>query len=148
MLNGILIREDNVVKVRAMKFNDIPKLKELHQKFYSDLEFPDFMYKFYCGFIVTDENDDIIIGGGLQPTAEVILVTDKDKGGIKIGRALIEACKVSLYVGRKFGLDELVAFIKNNDSYSRHLVRHGFYPRSSALAIKVPKWEKTHAPIN
>lgn len=135
------------MNVRGMKPGDIPKLKELHQKYYSDLEFPDFMSGFYGAFLVED-NDELIMGGGVQMIGEAVLVTDKDKDEVKIGRALIEAQKAVLYLGSRFGLDEIVAFIKNNDSYARHLIKHGFYPRSSALAIKVPKWEKTHEAKN
>lgn len=121
---------------RAMNPEDIPKIRELHERFYSDLEFPDFLHGFLCGFTITDENDEIVVAGGVQPIGEIILVTDKDKSRIKIGRALLEARNISLYVGNKFGLDELVAFVKN-DEYARHLVRHDFYPRSPALGIKV-----------
>lgn len=131
------------MNIRAMTPDDIDKIRELHNKFYSDFEFPDFMNGFLCSFAITDNNDKIVIAGGVQPVGEVVLVTDQDKSRIKIGRALIEAQKISLFVGSKFGLDELVAFVKN-DEYARHLVRHGFYPRSSALGIKVPLWEKTH----
>lgn len=119
-----------------MNPEDIPKIRELHERFYSDLEFPDFLHGFLCGFTITDENDEIVVAGGVQPIGEIILVTDKDKSRIKIGRALLEARNISLYVGNKFGLDELVAFVKN-DEYARHLVRHDFYPRSPALGIKV-----------
>jgi hypothetical protein len=128
------------MNVRGMKQEDIPKLREIHEKHFSDLEFPDFMNGFYCGFIVEDENG-IIVGGGLRPSAEVLIVTDKERDIITIGRALAETQKASLYVGNRFGLNELVAFVENNDAYARHLVRHGFYPRPNALAIKVPKWE-------
>jgi hypothetical protein len=128
------------MNVRGMKQEDIPKLREIHKKHFSNLEFPDFMNGFYCGFIVEDENG-IIVGGGLRPSAEVLIVTDKERDIITIGRALAETQKASLYVGNRFGLNELVAFVENNDAYARHLVRHGFYPRPNALAIKVPKWE-------
>ena len=102
----------------------------------------DFFNGFYGAFII-EEDDEMIMGGGVQMIGEAVLVTDKDKNEMKIGRALIEAQKAVLYLGNRFGLEEIVAFIKDNDAYARHLVRHGFYPRSSALAIKVPKWEKT-----
>jgi hypothetical protein len=131
------------MNIRAMTPDDIDKIRELHYKFYSDLEFPDFLNGFLCGFVVTDERKNIIVAGGVQPIGEIILVTDKDKSRIQIGKALREAQNVSLFVGSKFGLNELVAFVKN-DEYARHLVRHGFYPRSSVLSIKVPSWEKTH----
>lgn len=133
------------MNVRGMKQEDIPKLRKIHKKYFSDLEFPDFMNGFYCGFVIEDE-DGIIIGGGLRPSAEILLVTDKKHDNITIGRALIEAQKASMYIGHKFGLNELNAFVKDNDIYTRHLVRHGFYPRPNALAIKVPKWE-SHSEI-
>lgn len=130
-----------------MKREDIDKIRELHNKFYSDLEFSDFLNGFLCGFVVTDNTDEIILAGGVQPVGEVILVTDRNKSEIKIGKALMEARNISLYLGSKFRLDELVAFVKN-DNYARHLVQHGFYPRDSALGIKVPKWEEIqqHSP--
>jgi hypothetical protein len=128
-------------KARGMKREDIDKVRELAEKHFPDLEIPNFMNNFYCSFVITDEEDDIVIAGGLRPSAEILLITDKNMSDIKIVKALIEAKKASLYIGRKFGLNELVAFVKDNDIYARHLVKHGFYSRSNALAIKVPKWE-------
>lgn len=129
-----------MINVRDLRPEDVNQIKEIHQKFYSDLEFPDFLRGFLCSFVITDEDEEIIIAGGLRPCAEILLFTDVDKSELKIGRALIEAKNASLYIGQRYGLNELLAFVKNNDVYARHLVRHGFYPRSSALAIKVPKW--------
>lgn len=125
-----------------MKRGDIEKVRNLHLKYFPDLEFPDFFSKFYGAFIIED-NNEMIMAGGVQMVGEAVLVTDKDKDMTQIGRALIEAQKAVLYLGNRFGLEEIIAFVKDNDVYARHLVRHGFYPRSSALAIKVPQWEKT-----
>lgn len=130
-----------VGKVRALNKEDMERVRELSEKHYPDLEVPDFMNGYYCAFTVTDENDQIVTAGGLRPSAEILIVTDKDKDFTTIGRALIETQKAALYIGHKFGLNELIAFVKDNDAYARHLVRHGFYPRPNALAIKVPKWE-------
>lgn len=132
------------MNVRGMKREDIEKVRELHNKHFSKFEFPDFFDKFYGAFIIEDEKDEIVIAGGVQMLGEAVLVTDKDKNITKIYRALIEAQKAVLYLGNRFGLEEIVAFVKDDDTYARHLVKHGFYPRSSALAIKVPKWEKTN----
>jgi hypothetical protein len=132
------------MNVRGMKREDIEKVRKLHHKYFPDLEFPDFFSKFYGAFIIEDEEDGMIMAGGVQMMGEAILVTDKDKDITKIYRALIEAQKAVLYLGDRFGLEEIVAFVKDNDAYARHLVRHGFYPRSLALAIKVPQWEKTN----
>lgn len=135
--------------VREMKLEDLERIREIHELFFPDLEFPDFMHNFYCAFTITDDNNDIILGGGVRPMGEIVLVTDRDKSSVQIGRALIEARNASLFVGGKVGFNELVAFVQNNDSYARHLVRHGFYPRNSALAIQVPKWaEAQHVTTN
>jgi hypothetical protein len=127
-------------KAKGMKFEDMEKVRKLSEKHFPDLEIPDFMNNYYCSFVITDDDDEIVIAGGLRPSAEILLVTNKDMSNIKIVKALIEAQKASLYVGRKFGLNELVAFVKDDDAYTRHLIKYGFYPRNNALAIKVPKW--------
>jgi len=131
------------MNVRGMKREDVEKVRNIHNKHYPDLEFPDFFNGFYGAFMIEDDNGEMVTGGGVQMIGEAVLVTDKDKDMTQIGRALIEAQKAVLFLGNRFGLEEIVAFIKDNDAYARHLVRHGFYPRSLALAIKVPKWEKT-----
>lgn len=137
MLNGI---QNVVARARALRKEDMERVRELSEKHYPDLEVPNFMDGYYCAFAVTDDDDQIVTAGGLRPSAEILLVTDKDKDFTTIGRALIETQKAALYIGHKFGLNELIAFVKDNDAYARHLVRHGFYPRPNALAIKVPKW--------
>lgn len=124
--------------VRALIPTDMIEVRRLAEKHFPNLEVPDFMNGFYCAYAITDKDNNIIIAGGLQPTAEIIQITNKDMGEFKIGRALIDAQKAALYVGNKFELSELVAFTPNSDAYARHLIRHGFYPRNSALAIKVP----------
>jgi hypothetical protein len=130
------------MKIRRLLHSDIEKIRELHERFYPDLEFPDFLNGFLCSFAITDNDDKIITAGGVQPIGEIILVTDKDRSEIKLGKALREALRVSLFTGARFQLDELVAFVKEKD-YAFHLIQHGFYPRSPAFAIKVLKWEKT-----
>lgn len=123
-----------MIASRAIRREDIEEIRKLHEKFYPDLEFPNFFGNSLCSFVIEDEKG-IVTAGGIEPIGEVILVTDQDKSRIKIGRALIEAQKIALYVGYKFGLSEVVAFVKNQD-YARHLVRHGFYPRSPAFGLR------------
>lgn len=127
------------MNIRGMKPEDTEKIKEIHERFNPDLEFPDFLQGFYCGFTITDDKDEIVVAGGLRPSAEIILVVDKDKNEIAVGKALLEAQKASLFIGHRFGLDEIVAFVRDNDKFVLQLLKHGFHTRSSAFAIKVPK---------
>lgn len=114
------------------------KIKELQEKYYPEYPLPDFSHDHYCVFVVTDEQDEMILTAALRPTAEILLFADKGMNNIKITKALLEAKNASLYVGQKFRLNELVAFTEENNAFAKGLVKHGFYPRSSAYSIKVP----------
>lgn len=128
-------RNKNNMRTRELRIEDIAEIKQLHQRYYSELEFPNFL-DLLCGFIIEDDNGDIIIAGGVEAIAETILVTNQEKSRIKIGRALIAAQGVSIYTCKKFGIHELHAFV-NNDKYERHLMKHGFSQRSRALSMRI-----------
>lgn len=129
-----------MLKTRAVTPKDLGKIKELHQKFYSELQFPEFMKDFLCGFIIEDENDEIVIAGGVERIAEGILFTNKDKSNVKIGRALVLAQDISVYVCQQFEIRELHAFIDHsNEAYIKHFLKHGFHERNQrALSMRVP----------
>jgi len=122
---------------RRMELEDVNKIKELHDKYYSEFEFPDFFTNYLCRYVVLDENDDIILAGGVEPIAEQILVTNQEKNRIKIGRALVLSKNIGMQACRTNGIHELHAFVKN-DEYAEHLIQHGFTQRSRALSLRVP----------
>lgn len=121
---------------RAVTIDDLPLLKELHERFYPEWEFPDFT-QLLNGFIICDDNNEIILAGGVELIAESVLVTNKKQSRIKIGRALIEAQNISIYTCNRFGIRELLAFV-NDENYERHLIKHGFSPQSKALSLRIP----------
>jgi hypothetical protein len=122
--------------VRQMNHQDMEVLKVMHKKFYSEFDFPGFLKKFLLSFVIEDDDGNLILGGGIQPLAEALLVTNQDMSRIKIGKALVEAQQVALHVCRQFQIDELVAFVKNEE-YANHLIQHGFSSRPKALGMKV-----------
>ncbi len=125
------------MKARALTTDDIDAIRELHNRYYSEFDFPNFM-QLLNGFIIEDTNGEIIMAGGVELIAESVLVTNKAISSIKIGRALVEAQLVSLFTCKKFGIKELYAFV-NNDEYAKHLIQHGFTEhRLKALSMKVP----------
>lgn len=128
--------EVTVLRIRSFEPRDIDEVRRIHDRYYSEWEFPDFLNKCVCSFIIEDDDEEIVIAGGIRAIAETVLVTNQNQSRIKIGRSLKEAQHFSLYICEKHGLDELHAFV-NNDDYSRHLLRHGFTPRSRALSMKV-----------
>lgn len=125
-----------MLRVRAFTPDDLENVRKLHLAYYDEYDFPDFL-NLLVGYIIEDENTNIVMAGGIEAVAEAVLVTNKAQGRIKIGRGLIEAQRISLYVANKFKIKELLAFT-NDPNYTVHLVRHGFEPRGGALSMKVP----------
>lgn len=123
---------------RSITTSDINKLAELHKKYYPEFEATDFINDCFSSFVVVDENDEIILGGGLQNIAEAILVTDKSKNTHQVGDALLMALKFSKAACLMRRIEWLHAFTKDDD-YKRHLTYYGFEERESkALSLWVP----------
>lgn len=130
------------LKCRQLTLEDVDHLRELHEKYYSQFDFPDFFKECIANFgIIDEESNEIVIAGGVRPIAESLLVTDQKFNRIKIGRALVLAQRISEYICQNSGLDELHAFVTNED-YKNHLIQHGFSPRSPALSMKVPHGQR------
>lgn len=124
------------LKTRQVTDRDIPRIKEIHEKYFPDLEFPDF-HKLLLGFIIEDEQKEIVIAGAVDLVAEIHLVTDKSKSMISVGRALKEAQLVSMFACSRHKIDEMLAFV-DDDSYAKHLIKHGFERRDQmALSMRV-----------
>lgn len=122
---------------RALVLKDLEKVKRLHEQYYSEFDFPEF-FRMLNAFVIEDDKGEIIMAGGIEGVAESVLVTDKSKSNITIGRALIEAQLISVWTCKKYGIRELYAFV-NNDSYAKHLIQHGFSPHGlTTLSMKVP----------
>jgi len=127
------------MKVRELYREELPYIRELHDKFYGkDFYLPDLTQGFLVGFTITNDEDKLIIAGGVRPIAETIIVTDKESHSmITIGRALIKALDISEYVCRRHQIGLLHAFVKN-EGYKKHLIQHGFYERDgTALSYNI-----------
>ena len=115
------------MKIREFEINDIEKVQEIHQKYFADLEFPDFFNGFLCSFSITDDSDEIILSGGVRLIAESTLLTNKQfTPSVRI-KALLEALQISAYVCRNTNksLNQLHAFV-SDDIWSKQLQLHGF----------------------
>lgn len=121
---------------RAFTNADYDSVKALHEKYYPEFDFPNFL-DLLNAFIIEDQSG-IIMAGGIEQVAEAVLVTNKERSLVTIGRALVEAQMVSLYTCRKFGIKEIYAFV-NDETYAKHLIQHGFAKHGlEALSMKVP----------
>lgn len=115
------------MRLRPINNRDITELERIHNKFFkNDFEFPNLTTNFMSSFVITDEDERIIVGGGVRSIAESIIITDKD---IEIGKrreALQEILTVSAFTAKVREYDQLHAFIVDDDRWERHLKRVGF----------------------
>lgn len=128
-----------MILTRPMVDEDRVSVRAIYDKYYaSDYAYEDFMRNYLSNFVITDRDHKIILAGGVKPAAECIIVTDKEHPSeIEVGRALVEAQKIAAYTCQKLQVPELLAFVKDQ-SYMRHLIRHGFEKRSQALRLRIP----------
>lgn len=111
---------------RTIAKEDQERLRKIHSLFFeNEFDFPDFLNGYNCSFLIEDSNNDIIVAGGVRPIGEIVLITDKSKSNIKIGRALNEFLNTSKYIGHKFQYDSLHAFIQDED-WLNQLFKYGF----------------------
>lgn len=123
------------LKIRPLNSNDLGEVQELHNRYYPNLELPDFRF---CvnAFIIEDEQDEIVVAGVVEKTAEILLTTNKAKSQIKIGKALREAQQCSMFTCARAGIRDAYAFT-DNESYAKHLLRHGFENCDRALRLRI-----------
>lgn len=123
------------LKIRALDVKDVVKILDLHKKYYAQFEFPPFL-NCLNAFVIEDEDDEIVMAGSVEKVAEVMLVTNKAKSEIKIGKALVEAQRCSMFTAQNFGIRDIYAFT-DNDAYARHLIQHGFVLADRALKLRI-----------
>lgn len=120
-----------MAKIRLLRKDDIPRLKFIHDRDYPELEF--FLDRpLLSSFVIEDDDNEIIMGGGVEGIAEALILTDKTKSRIKIGKALVEAQRFSLYTCGRHNIQELYAFVTDNE-YAKHLIQHGFEKREDEV---------------
>ena len=125
-----------MLKIRAVTANDIHEIRKLHEAHYSQFEFPPF-HDCLNAFVIEDEKDEIVMAGSVEAVAEVMLVTNKAKSEVKIGKALVEAQRCSIFTCKVNGIRDIYAFV-DKDSYADHLIQHGFAESNRALKLRIP----------
>lgn len=124
------------MNIRAMTIADIDEVSRLHDKYYSEFRFPSFG-QMLNAFVIEDTDKSIVMAGGVEKVAEAVLVTNKEKSRIKIGKALVEAQQCSAFTCRTHDIKDLYAFVKD-EAYAKHLIKHGFVDCDRALLLRIP----------
>lgn len=114
------------MRLRCIDYSDEEQLRTIHAKYFnSEFEFPDLYTNFLSSFVVTDDDGKIVVGGGIRPIVEAVIITNRD---ISIGKrrdALIEMLRMSAFGTASRGYKELHAFVQD-DKWLRHLEKAGF----------------------
>lgn len=113
--------------IRPMTHCDSLELEELSSKYFPEFNSPEFEDNYFFKFVVTDNKDEILIGGGLRALAEVVLVTDKSRSPFLLHEALLKSLATVINAARNKDIDFLHAFVKD-EKYGKHLINHGFSP--------------------
>lgn len=121
--------------IRYLEPRDLDKIKEIYDKFFSGMEFPDFTNRFHCTFVVVDETG-IVAVGGLRPLAEAVVLTNGYRSVRTRRDALLELHNALTYSAQKLDYNRIFAFTFD-EKYAQHLVeRIGFIPiKQSTLLV-------------
>lgn len=123
------------MNIRALHPADIDELREIHARYYSkEFEFPDFLNNFLCCFVVVDDKDSIISGGGVRLIAESVLLTDKSRSTRDRRTALLQILDASEYLAKRADFSRLHAVTENED-WKNHLSKIGFHSRGDLLVL-------------
>jgi hypothetical protein len=103
--------------IRNITLNDIPKLIEIHDKFYKhEFSFPNFFDNFRYTLVITDDGSDkIITACGARPILEMIAITDKSFPATQRISALTKVLQASEFIVSKLGFDQIHAFVQDNN---------------------------------
>jgi len=124
-----------MMQIRALRVDDIEKLREIHNSFYSDkFEFPDFLHNYLCAFIVTDDNNQIITGGGVRLIPEAVIVTDLQSNVDERRKALYQVLDACEFITKKADFDRLYA-ATHDEKWTKHLSKVGFHSRGNFLVL-------------
>ena len=123
------------LNIRSIDKNDLQALIKIHKEFYaSEFDFPDFVSNYLCVFVIEDQNG-IISAGGVRQIAESVIITDKNRSVRTRVEALNKMLQANEFVCRKFGHNQLHAFIQDS-GWKEQLIKSGFVPcKGDALVI-------------
>lgn len=127
------------MKIRQFEARDLDEAIRIHKTYYEHI-FP-FPFpadrKFLEAYVVTDDNDKIIIFATLELSVEVASIGDKVIPLWKRAKALKMLQKCAQVKTRTFGFDTLYCIV-HNDKWARILRKFGFKDSSGQhLFMKV-----------
>lgn len=112
------------MSIRACTYQDLLEISILHEKYFKDeFDMPDLM-SYICSFVVEDEQG-IILAGGVRDIAECTAITNQARKPIVRAAALHHLLDAATFVCRETGYDEMYVW-SQNPKYSKRLTKNGF----------------------
>lgn len=126
--------------IRNYTESDYNKILALHDAHYSNEFLADELFdKAADQFIITDDDDKLIVYGANRLIVEVIAVTDKDRSVRERTRALNLLLQVSTYSSLSAQYKQNHAFVQD-PNFLVHLRKFGFKPtKGHALVLNLSK---------
>lgn len=121
------------MNIRPIQPRDIDKLRIIYEKNYETFEFPNFCNFMYT-FVVCDDQDNIISGGGIRLIPEAVLATDKSYSVKDRRIALFHSLDACEFIAKSEKFNRLYAVTKDI-KWCRHLEKAGFHSRGNMLVL-------------
>jgi hypothetical protein len=124
--------------IRGTGKGDLEKIKEIHNKFYSnEFNLPDFNKHFINSYVITNSDNNIVSVGGIRPILEVVAITDKDMLVKERLSALGDLLTISAFIAEHDGFDELHCFVQD-EIWLKQLKKKGFSEtKGKSLVFKI-----------
>lgn len=115
------------MKIREYRESDKADVNRLYHEYYMLNEYPSYLNgKYKSPFAITNDEDRIILAGGVKNLVEVCLTTDKSLPVKTRLDALLQALGSSIFIASEMGHKEMYAFITHDETYVKTLQRYGF----------------------
>lgn len=128
------------MKIREPLLSDKKEVDRIYNEFYSGNEYPEFFSskehsKFQCSFVVTEDDNKVILAGGIKTIAEAVVVTDKNWSVRVRQEALLQAMGSAIFIAQGMKYGQIHVFVNNDEKYVNHLQRFGFKLIDAKLLI-------------
>lgn len=114
--------------VRSMRRTDRVQADRIYNAFFSDNEYPDFFDRgvFECPFVIANNDDKVIVAGGVKTIVEAVVVSDQDISSTVRLDALIQALGSVITIANDMKRKQVHVFVHDDENYVKVLQKFGF----------------------
>lgn len=107
--------------------HDLELIRILYNKYYNDeFPLPDLTVNCLTTFKIFNDQNEIVLAGGVKLNPELIVITEKDRSAQDRAFALISALQIATLVSKAAGHELLSATVINDEVWLKQLLSYGF----------------------